>query len=158
MTRRFQVVAVVLLVFSRIASAQQNAFVGVWKLNLSKSTYGAGQAPKSQTRTVEAQGNGAKFTFEGIVADGSKISYSYTTNFDGKDSKISGTGQPNGAEAIAITRIDTNTTTTIMTKAGKQAATTKSEVSKDGKTTTVTSKGVDANGKPRNVVSVYDKQ
>src|SRR5262249_13844902 len=139
--------------------AQSNPFVGTWKFNPAKSTYGPGQAPpKSLTRTVVAQGKGAKYAFEGIAPDGSKISYNFSTNYDGKDSPIAGTGQPNGADTVAITRVDTNTLKSVLKKAGKEVATTLTTVSKDGKTLTQESKGVDAAGKPRNVTSVYDKQ
>ena len=107
---------------------------------------------------MKAQGNGARISYEGVAADGSRVAYSYATNYDGKDSPISGVGQANGADTIAIQRVDANTTTATLKKAGKVVATTRTEVSKDGKVTTIDSKGTDANGKPRNVVSVYDKQ
>lgn len=145
-------------VASGLLMAQSNPQVGTWKLNLAKSKYGTSQPPKSQTRTVETQGDGVKITFEGVAADGSRISYSFTTNYDGKDAPNSGMGQPNGADTNATKRVDANTTTSTWKKAGKVVATTRTVISKDGKTTTITSKGVDANGKPRNVVSVYDKQ
>ena len=138
--------------------AQSNPFVGTWKLNLAKSKYNTSQRPKNQTRSVEAQGDGTKISFEGVAADGSRMAYSYMTNYDGKDSAIAGSGQPNGADTIGIKRDDASTTTATLKKAGKVVGTTRTVVSKDGKTTTITSKGADANGKPRNVVSVYDKQ
>jgi hypothetical protein len=158
MIRKLQAVAVVLFVFSTLARAQQDPFVGTWKLNVAKSKYGNVQPPKSQTRTVEAQGKGVKVSFEGVNADGSKIAYSYTTNYDGKDSPITGVGQANGADTLAVKRVDANSTTAELKKAGKVVAKTKSEVSKDGKTLSIDNKGTGADGKPRNVVSVYDKQ
>jgi hypothetical protein len=160
MKRQFTFVAALVLISftASLLLAQSNPAIGTWKLNLAKSKYGPGQAPKSQTRTIEAQGKGAKYSFEGVAADGSKMSYSYITNYDGKDSKVSGTGQPNGADTIAVTRVDSNNFTTILKKAGKEVGTTTTTISKDGKTTTLESKGVDAAGKPRNVTSVYDKQ
>ena len=48
---------------------------------------------------------------DGVAGDGSRIAYSYTTNYDGKDSAISGVGFPNGADTIAVKRVDANTTT-----------------------------------------------
>ena len=158
MIRRLQAVAVVLFVFSTLASAQQNPFVGTWKLNVSKSQYGTTQPPKSTTRTFVAQGRGAKFSYEGVNADGSPINYSFTTNFDGKDSPVTGVGQANGADTIATKSVDANTYTSILKKAGKVVSNNKTTLSKDGKAVTIESKGVDASGKPRNVVSVYDKQ
>ena len=138
--------------------AADDPFIGTWKLNLAKSKYGTVQPPKSSTRTAVAQGNGVKVSFDGVSADGSRFAYSYATNYDGKDSPISGVGQANGADTIAVKRVDANTTTATLKKAGKVVSTTTGTVSKDGKVYTIDSKGVDVNGKPRNVVSVYDKQ
>ncbi len=160
MKKMFLLVNVVALtlVAAALLPAQSNPFVGTWKLNLANSKFNTAQPPKNQTRTVEAQGDGAKISFEGVAADGSRMAYSYTTKYDGKESPISGVGQPNGADTIDIKRIDANTTSSTLKKTGKVVGTTRTVVSKDGKTTTLTSKGVDANGKPRNVVSAYDKQ
>jgi hypothetical protein len=154
----FVTILVLTVVASGLLLAQSNPAIGTWKLNLAKSKYNTVQPPKSTTRTVEAQGDGTKISFEGVAADESRFAYSYTTNYDGKDSQVSGSGQANGADTIAIKRVDANTATSTLKKAGKVVATTRTLVSKDGKTTTITSKGVDVNGKPRNTVSVYDKQ
>jgi hypothetical protein len=158
MIRKLRAVAVLVVMFAGLGLAQQNVMVGTWKLNVAKSKYGTAQPPKSQTRTVVAQGKGAKITFEGIAADGSKISYSYSTLYDGADSPVVGAGQANGADTIAIKQIDANTVTATLKKAGKVVATTKTSVSKDGKMTTIESQGVGADGKPRNTTSVYEKQ
>jgi hypothetical protein len=72
--------------------AQTNPFVGTWKLNVAKSKYVGVQPPKSETETVQAQGDGANVNFEGVAGDGSPIAFSFTTNYDGKDSAISGVG------------------------------------------------------------------
>ena len=40
------------------AFAQDNPLVGTWKLDVTKSKFDPGPAPKSLTRTVEAQGDG----------------------------------------------------------------------------------------------------
>jgi len=63
--------------------AQESPFVGTWKLNVAKSEFTGTQPPKRQTRIEVAQGDGFKVTYKGIAADGSPISYSYTTNLDG---------------------------------------------------------------------------
>ena len=150
-------VLVLSLLASGVSLAQNNPFVGTWKLIVAKSKFAGVQAPTSETRTVVAQGDGLKITYEGITADGSSISYSITTNFDGKDVPYSGT-QPTGADAVASKRVDTNTTTSISKKAGKTLYTTKTVVSKDGKVTTQTSKGTNAQGQPLSITTVWDKQ
>lgn len=161
MTRLLMATAVIVLVVfsSDRVLAQDNPAIGTWKLNLAKSKYNNPvQAPMSQTRKVEAQGKGVKVSYEGVAADGSGIAYSFTSNYDGRDSLISGSGQGTGADTIAMKRIDSHTTVSIMKKAGKVIATTRTVISKDGRVTTVTSKGTDAKGQPRNTVSVFDKQ
>ena len=59
--------------------------LGTWKLNVAKSKYSPGPAPKSSTVTYEAVGDAVKRTGEGIAADGKKTGFSYTAKFDGKD-------------------------------------------------------------------------
>jgi hypothetical protein len=146
------------LVATGILLAQTSPQVGAWKLNVEKSKYVTAPEPKSLTRTVETQGNGAKISFDGVAADGSRMSYSFKTNYDGKDSPISGTGFTNGADTIAIKRVDANTTTTTAKKAGKVVLTTRTVVSSDGKVTTITAKGTNEQGQPMSYTSVYDKR
>ena len=138
--------------------AQSNPQVGTWKLNVAKTKYVGAEAPKSQTRTVTAQGEGAKISVEGVAADGSRVAYSYTTNYDGKDSPVSGVGAPRGEDALAIKRVDANTTTTTTKKAGKVIGTNRSVIFKDGKVLTITVKRTDDQGKPFSVTAVSDKQ
>lgn len=150
--------AVVLaLIASSVLVAQDNLFVGTWKLNVSKSKYMGLQAPKSETRTVVAQGNGEIIGYKGIAGDGSPIAYSVTTNLDGKDAPYSGEG-PLGADATAIKRVDANTVTAILRKAGRTVGTARAVVSKDGKVTTVTMKGTNTQGQPVSTTTIWDKQ
>ena len=139
------------------AFAQNNPAVGTWKLNVEKSKYNPGPAPKSLTRTLEAQGENVKYSFEGVSAEGTAVAYSFTVAFDGKESPITGS-MPGGADAISIKRTDANTFDATLTKAGKVIGTAKSEISKDGKVTTVTSQGTNGDGQATTSSVVYDKQ
>src|SRR5580704_12691878 len=60
MKRVLQFVAIALLVVvgSSTLQAQSNPLVGTWKLNVTKTKYDPGPAPKSLTRTVVAKGDG----------------------------------------------------------------------------------------------------
>lgn len=138
--------------------AQGNPFVGTWKLNVAKSKFEPGPAPKSQTRTVVAQGDGAKYCFEGVGADGTSFSYSFTVTYDGKDYPVIGTGMPGGADTIAIKRVGTNKAEATLKKGGKEVGKAEAEVSKDGKVSTVKLEGKTANGKEYHSEAVYDKQ
>lgn len=139
------------------AFAQSNPAIGTWKLNVEKSKYNPGPAPKSLTRTLEAQGENVKYSFEGVSAEGTGVAYSFTVAFDGKESPITGS-MPGGADAISIKRIDASTFEATLTKAGKVIGTAKSEISKNGKVTTVTAQGTNAEGKATTSSAVYDKQ
>ena len=138
------------------ALAQGDPQVGVWTLNVAKSTYSPGPAPKSATTRIEAAGAGTKVIVDQVTADGTKRHYEFTANYDGKDSPVIGTNPD--ADTVARTRIDATTVQTTAKKGGKVTTTQTSTVSSDGKTRTVTTKGVNASGQPVNNVAVYEKQ
>ena len=154
---RMLAVSVFAVVACATVQAQTNPLVGTWKLNVEKSKYDPGPAPKSLTRTVVAQGEGVKYTFEGVSGDGKPISYGFSVNFDGKDNPINGT-IPSGADAIAAKRKDPNHYVATLKKGGKEVGISRVTVSADGKTTTVDSTGTTASGAKAHDVQVYDKQ
>ena len=138
--------------------AQDNSFVGTWKLNTAKSKFEPGPGPKSLTRTIAAQGSGASYSFSGVSADGASVAYSFSTNYDGKDSAITGAGTPGGADTIALKRVSSRKVEGVLKKGGNEVAKVAAEVSSDGKITTVKSKGKTADGKEFGSESVYDMQ
>ena len=153
----FVAVALLAVVGSSALRAQSNPLVGTWKLNVTKSKYDPGPAPKNLTRTVEAQGNGVKYSFDGVGADGKPIVYGFSVQFDGKDNPISGS-IPSGADTIAATRTDSDHFVATLKKGGKVIGTSKVSVTKDGKVTTVDSTGVTEAGAKTHDVQVYEKQ
>ena len=159
MKRVLTVVAVALLsaVGASSLHAQSNPVVGTWKLNLEKSKFDPGPAPKSLTRTVAAEGDGLKYTFEGVAADGKALSYSFSVKFDGKDYPVTG-AMPGGADNISAKKVDANHYDATTKKGGKVIGTAKVSVSADGKVTTVESSGTNAAGAKTHDVQVYDKQ
>jgi len=136
--------------------AQADPQVGVWRLNVAKSTYSPGPAPKSATTTIEAAGTGVKLIVDQVYADGTKRHWEFTSNNDGKDSPV--TGNNPDADTVARTRINATTVQSVLKKGGKVTVTQTSVVSADGKTRTVTMKGVNAAGQTVNNVAVYEKQ
>jgi hypothetical protein len=153
----FVAIGVLAAVGSGPLHAQTNPLVGTWKLNIEISKFDPGPAPKSLTRTVEAQGDGVKYTFQGVGADGNAIAYGFAVQFDGKDNPIMGS-MPSGADTISAKRLDSNTFEATLKKGGNIIGTSKVTISKDGKVTTVESKGTNAAGVKTNDVQVYDKQ
>ena len=156
--KRVLFVLSVLVLSSGSLFAQGNPFVGTWKLNLAKSKFDLGPAPKSQTRTVVAQGDGATYSFDGVAADGKAFSYSFTVKYDGKDYPVAGTGMPAEADTIAIKLVGTNKAEATEKKGGKEVGKAEAEVSKDGKVSTVKIKGKTLDGKEFHSEAVYDKQ
>jgi|SRR6516165_871668 hypothetical protein len=159
MKRIVAMVVVVFLAVSGLMLAEDtDPRVGTWKLNLAKSKFAGRPAPKSETRTIEAQGNGYKVTYVGVAADGSAIAFTFTTNLDGKPVPFSGTGVAGGADMVAVKRIDSQTETSTTTKEGRVVATIRTVVSKDGKVTTQTRKEVNEKGQGFAQILVWDKQ
>lgn len=158
--KRLFVLASLVVLFAASAvgvRAADNPAFGTWKLNVAKSKYTGVPAPKELTRKIEADGDGAKYTFTGTAADGSSLSYSFSTKFDGADSAVTGS-VPGGFDAVALKKVNDHTYTVAQKKGGKTLSTGKAVVSKDGKTTTVTIKGKTADGKATSTVQVYDKE
>ena len=67
----FTAVCAVALSVSSTAQAP-DPFVGTWKVDLAKSTYKPGPAPKNLTVTIEAAGKGIKVAAEGVAGDGTR--------------------------------------------------------------------------------------
>jgi hypothetical protein len=148
------VTLVAVLAFTVVASGADSN-VGTWKLNLDKSKYSPGPAPKSATLTIEAHDGGIKYTADGENAQGSPIHVEFTAKYDGKDNPATGSPEYN---SIALKRIDANTTESTTKKDGKVMVTSRTVISNDGKTRTLTSKGKNAAGQDGNNVVVYDRQ
>jgi hypothetical protein len=152
------VVIVFCLAVAGLAQAQGNPFVGTWKMDPIKSKASPSPGPKEETRVVEVQGDTVKGSYEGTAADGSRIAYGYTAKYDGKDYPLTGMGTPDGADTLALKRIDTNTYEVTAKRAGIVVMTARVVVSQNGKVTTITTKGTDVSGKPDSSVRVFYKQ
>jgi hypothetical protein len=156
--------------------------IGTWELNLAKSRYEPGPAPKSQTRTYEvpvaittlrvsgmdSEGRATivdypvprasgvvKMSAKGVGADGKPTLMEYTAAYDGKDYVFA--GNPN-ADTISLKRIDDFTVEATTKRAGKVVTTGTRVISKDGKVMTITSKGSNAAGQTVSNTLVFDKR
>ena len=134
----------------------QNTALGTWKLNVAKSKYNPGPAPKGMTRTLEAQGDSVKHTYQGVAADGSAISYGFTAAYDGKDYPITGSA-PGGADSISITESAPGSFEAHLKKGGDTVLISRVKVSADGKVTTISQTSPDGKGSVKNII-VYEKQ
>jgi hypothetical protein len=132
-----------------------DAVVGTWKLNLTKSTFSPGPAPKTQTRTYAESAQGMTVTTKTTAADGKESSTTLTFKEDGKPYPMS--GNPD-VDMVSVTRVDALTVHSTTMKAGATVGTAVRAVSKDGKTLTFAQKGTNATGAKFDNVSVYDRQ
>lgn len=154
---RSVVFGAVLAAFSPIAalSAQTvDPMVGVWKVDLVKSTYNPGKAPQSHTVTIVAAGDSFTVTSAGMDDQGASIGASYTAAFDGKDYPV--TGSPDYS-TVSIKKVDGSMEST-RKKDGKFVQTVWTVLSSDGKHFVATTTGKNAAGKKIHNVAVYDKQ
>src|SRR4029077_19716631 len=76
------------VVASGVLLAQNNPFVGTWKLNSAKSKYTTGVAPKEITATIQIVDEQDQVTEDGTAADGSHISLKYAFPDKGGPGKV----------------------------------------------------------------------
>ena len=128
---------------------------GTWKLNIQKSKFDPGPAPKSSTVTVKIENGTETYAGETTDAAGKTTKMSFTAKLDGTDSPV--TGNPLG-DTISIKHPSPNKLVATMKKGGKETVTVHVVVAADGKSRTATYSGKNADGKVVHDVMVYDKQ
>src|ERR1700730_1932409 len=139
-----------------IAPAQTDPHVGRWQLNLAKSKFTPGPAPKSQTFTYEADGPNLAVLVQGVDAEGKPINpdkNKVTIITDGKAHPAT-----NPAYDSAVWKKTSNGYDAMRKKDGKVVQTVTNVVSKDGKMMTITTNGTNAKGETFRDVAVFDKQ
>ena len=130
-----------------------NPTLGTWKLNESKSTFGAG-AGKTTLVVWEKVGDHQKCTVEGTDADGKKTHSVWTGKLDGKFYAI--TGEPQ-ADQRSFKKSDDNTIEMVTQKDGKTVGDGTIVVATDRKSRTVTSTMLNAKGVKVTSTLAYDK-
>ena len=139
---------------ARLCFAGDDAFMGTWKLNESKSTIPAATA-HNNTVVYAQSGDAVTITGDGVDGNGKAIHQVWTGKFDGKDYPAKGSPTH---DMRAYTKVDGNTLTYTLTKDGKKLGNGKVVIAADGKSRTVTETAPGADGKPVNATSVFDKQ
>jgi uncharacterized protein YcfL len=141
-----------------VVAAQSTADhqVGTWKLNVAKSKLAdPTMAPKSAVTTIEATAGGVKVSVNNVQADGTKVQYSFTAKYDGKEYPVK--GDPS-RDSVAITKKDDYTFQFVSKLKGATTSDATVVYSKDGKTRTVTVTGTNEKGQTGTNVQVYDRQ
>jgi len=137
------------------AAAAPDPAVGTWELNLTKSKFNPGPAPKSMTRVYANTAEGTTLTATGAAADGTPISIHATYKYDGKDYPYS--GSPN-YDAISLKRVNGVTVKSTLKKGGKAVGTSTRSIAGHGKVMIITARFVDTKGVKQQNVQVFDKK
>ena len=145
-----------LLILSAAASlcfaATDDAFMGTWKLNESKSKIPEG-APKNSTVVYAQSGDELTITVDGMDA-GKAVHHVWTGKLDGKEYAAKGSDMHN---TRAYTKVDAHTLTYTVMKDGKKIGHGKVVIAADGKSRKVTETDM-LDGKELKSVAVYDKE
>jgi len=150
------VLGIFVALFGIRSTAQgSDPIVGTWELNVAKSRFTPGPAPKSESRTYVMAGQEIKATSKGVDGEGKATAGEWTIVYDGKDRAM--TGDPD-ADLLSLKRIDAFTTEFTEKKAGKVVITGTRTISRDGKVMTITTKGTNAKGQTIDDVQVFEKR
>ncbi len=132
-----------------LAQTDQNGpFIGTWKLNVAKSKFNPGPAPKNETVTIAPDG---KVSVEEVSGDDKPTNWSFT---------------PAGDTAVPIEGMENSTVLAKVSgnivghtwKVGNGNETGHGVVSKDGKTMKYTLTGTDAQGQKVHNVMIFEKE
>ena len=152
----FSMAVVLATAFPQIGFAQTYQPSGTWKLNLEKSKFPSGTAPRSQSSTFQQDGQNIKNTNQTIDAQGNAATSMFLHIYDGQPHPT--TGNPL-YDTSAYLRLDGNTIAFSRFKDGKLIQIGTVVVSQDGKSRTNTASGIlGPNGLAGTTVSFYDKQ
>ena len=149
-------VAVGLLLSETLFAQAQESLYGTWKVNIAKSKFSPGPAPKSSVAKWEPSGGGVKLTVDTVPATGEPQHWECSGKFDGKDNPVVG-NNPDG-DAAAFSKIDDHTYRIVQKKGGKPTVDARVVVAKDGKTRVTTQTGTNGKGETIAVTQFYEKQ
>jgi hypothetical protein len=128
----------------------QQLLLGTWQLDLAKSTYFPGPAPRSETRTYTADSQGVQGVIKRIYADGRAETIEYRADYD-REQVVTGTPM---YDAITLQKIDDFTAESTLSHAGLVYGTARRVISPDGNALTITFQRKTADDTIRNV-AVY---
>ena len=137
-----------------VAAQTPDPAIGKWTLNVAKSKFSPGPAPKSTTATLSTPAGGYRVVVEAVTGDGTKANWEYSASFDGKPHPVK--GNPDG-DMVVVKRVNASTVESSYSLKGKPTTNNSRVVSADGKTMTVTSTGTNAQGQKINNVQVFER-
>ncbi len=147
--------AVFVVATGLIAQAPEPIF-GIWKLNVAKSKYTPGPAPKNSTKRYEPYKGGVKATQDTTTAKGEVQHIEIApAQWDGKDNPA--TGNPE-VDTYSFRKTAERTYEIIQKKAGQLMYTVTTVVAPDAKTRTVEQRGKNAKGEAVSNSMFWERQ
>jgi hypothetical protein len=144
MKRVVLIASLLVFTFPAFARAQNQRFVGTWKVDVAKSKYEPGAAPTNETLRFEPVGDGFKVSLDGVNQQGPYHSEA-TGQFDGADVAVVATPARQAKFTYAFSRIDDRTWEIVIKVNGERRLLVRNVVSEDGQTmrgvSTVTNRG-----------------
>jgi hypothetical protein len=154
LSRAFAFALMLAISWAALSAGSKDPVVGTWQLNLQKSTFAPGPAPKSQTNTYVREGDLVTMTAEGVDAKGNRISQEWSAKYDGNDYPVTGSSM---FDSVALKR-EKDAVVATRKKNGKVVSTATRVISEDGKEMRVTTKGTNEKGEPFTYVMVFDRR
>jgi hypothetical protein len=118
---------------SQSAPSAETALVGTWVLDLTKSKYFPGPAPRAETRIYTTTPQGVHGVIRRTHADGHVETIEYLANYD---NEMAVTGTP-AYDAIKLRKVDDHTSESVLSHAGMVYGTARRVIAHDGKTMTI---------------------
>lgn len=149
-------VIVLLIVFARglDLSAQNEQFLGIWELNLAKSSITRGAPPRSEMIVNLAEPGGFRSVLSVVTERGTSVEIHHY-KFDGAFHQTEGSDP----RELSFRRVDQNTIDQDTRRNGQVTVNRRIVVSADGKTMTLIASGTSGGGqKYEKDTRVYDKK
>jgi len=157
MTRRCLLLFVVLGLPAALIAQAAEPLVGVWNVDVFKSTYVTGQPPVRRTITFEAAGDSLHFSQETTnqgFNTSETVKQEFTAKLDGKDYQI----MNSGLDTVALKKIDATTYERIGKIKGMHTETATMKLSNRNRTLTITTKGTTDAGAEYARTELFNKQ
>jgi len=142
------------LAFVTSSAFAADPIIGTWTLNVAKSKFTSGPAPKAATR-VYSESDGVYTLNQTMTgADGKEVAFKVQYR-EGQDETITGA---NGIDSIHATKVNANTWEFSLKSGGKEVGHVHRTVSADGKVLTVHNTGKQRSGATGDDTLVFDKK
>jgi len=137
------------------AAEPDDPILGAWKLNLAKSKYIPGPAPRSQTRTYRFKDNEIFVTIQTVDAHGQRQpAIEFQERYDGKEYPVKGSAL---GDSLALKRINNYLAEATVLHSGMVVAVTRRIITDNGKTLMLIYQETSSEHPVDNVI-VYDRQ